>query len=190
MKNSINNIPLKLLLAAYSISIFSQGILSPIYAFFVLNIGGGVLETAYSMALFSILTGIITILIYKTTWSHIYRKEFLVWGWFLWMISLLMYCCMSTITALCISQILCALGSAFSTSAFDAEYSESASHNLAFGWALFEGFTNIASGVATLLAGMLAAHYGLQFLMLCMAIFATASFGIIFYYSYIFKRKT
>lgn len=190
MKNNINNTSLKLLLAAYSISIFSLGILSPIYAFFVLELGGGILETAYSMALFSIVTGIITILIYKTTWSRIYRKEFLVWGWFLWMVSLLMYCCMTSIVTLCVSQILGALGNAFSASAFDAEYSESASKNLAFGWALFEGFTSITSGIAMLFAGLLASYYGLQFLMLCVGIFATLSFAIIYYYSYIYKKST
>lgn len=183
------NAKLKLLLYAYSTAIFSQGILSPIYAFFVLDIGGGVFEAAYTLALFSIITGIVTILIYKMKWSHSYRKEYLVWGWLLWTISLLMYCCMSSIFTLCISQVLSALGNAFSTAAYDAEFSDAAYPDIASGWAWFEGMTNIASGVAALFAGIFATYLGLGFLMICVAIFASLSFAMIYYYSYVKKHE-
>lgn len=179
---------LKLLLYAYSTAIVAQGILSPIYAFFVLDLGGGIFEAATTVALFSIITGIVTILIYQTDWSYTYRKECLVWGWLLWTISLLMYCCMSSIFLLCVSQVLSALGNAFSTAAYDAEFSDASHPNLASGWAWFEGMTNIASGIAALFAGLLVGHFGLGFLMICVAIFATISFGIIYYYSYIKKQ--
>ncbi len=183
----MNKNNLRILISAYSASIFSQGILSPIYAFFVLKIGGGILETAYSTALFSIVTGIVTILIYRTKWSRKYEKECLVWGWFLWTASLLMYCCITSIIALCISQVLNALGNAFSQAAFDVEYAKVTHSDPAHGWSWFEGATNITSGIASLFTGILALYFGLQFLMICMSIFATISFLIIYYYSYVKK---
>lgn len=182
------NAGLKLLLYAYSTAIFSQGILSPIYAFFVLELGGGIFEAATTVALFSIVTGVVTILIYQTDISHTYRKEYLVWGWLLWTISSLMYCCMNSIFHLCVSQVLNALGSAFSTAAYDAEFSDASHPNIASGWAWFEGATNIAAGIAALFAGFFASYFGLAFLMFWVAVFATLSFGIIYYYAYIQKQ--
>lgn len=178
---------LKILLYAYATSTFSLGIVEPVYAFFVQKLGGGILETAWSIALFSIVTGIVTIGIYKTSWSHRYRKEFLVWGWFVWLISLLMYCCMTTVPLLFVSQVLGAFGSALSTAAFDAEYAEIADNQLT-AWALFEGYTSIASGVASLGAGIVVYHYGLQILMISMAAVAAISFVLIFYYGYMCDR--
>lgn len=180
----MNHSALKLLLYAYSTSTFSLGILAPVYAFFIQKLGGGILETAWSMALFSIVTGTITIVIYKIPASHTHRKELLVFGWFLWLLSVLMYCCMNSLFILYMSQFLGALGSALSGAAFDAEYSDVAQENILDAWAMYEGFTSIASGVASIVAGVIAHYYGLHVLMVCMSLVAILSFGMIFYYGY------
>lgn len=177
-----------LLIYAYAASIFASGILTPIYAFFVQKIGGGILETCSAVAIFSIITGIVTLLIYKTTWSRTYQKECLLIGWCLWLISVCMYCCISSLTILFISQILNGLGNALSTSAYDAEYSEQTANDLAGGWSIFEGVTNIFSGIAALMGGLIVSNYGFQVLMWCMTGLATVSFGLILYYVYREKR--
>ncbi len=175
---------INLLAYAYAISVFSQGILMPIYAFFIQKIGGGILETAWAIGLFSILTGVITLLLSKTELSHTHRKEFLCGGWFLWLMSVMMYCCVNTIKTLFLSQILSALGSALSNPAYAAEYSEQSKDDLSGGWGKLEGLMSIFYGIASLVGGYVATSYGFEVLMWCMSFTATISFALIFYYSY------
>src|SRR3990167_10694900 len=94
---------LNLLVYAYATSMFSSGILTPIYAFFIKKIGGGILETSCAISLFSIISGIVALLIYRTKWSHTYQQECLCIGWFLWLISIFMYCYITTLTMLFLS---------------------------------------------------------------------------------------
>lgn len=180
----MNQSALKLLLYAYSTSTFSVGALAPVYAFFIQELGGGILETAWSMALFSIVTGLITIVVYKIPASHTYRRELLSLGWFLWLISTLMYCCMNSLSILYLSQLLGALGSALSGATFDAEYSEMAGDNVLDAWAMYEGVTSITTGIASILAGIIAHYFGLGVLMICMSGIGMVSFVMVFHYMY------
>ncbi len=180
---------LTLLIAAYSISTFSQGILAPIYAFFVLKIGGGILETSLAFALFSIVTGVATILIYRTKASRTYQKEFLCFGWFLWVISIIMYFFVTNIYTLFLTEVLSALGSAISSPAYSAEYSKQTLDDLSGGWAIHDGVSTIFYGIAGLSGGFIASQFGFPTLILFMTILATTSFFIILYYSYNIKTS-
>ena len=175
---------LYLLTLAYAFSTFASGILMPIYAFFVQKIGGGILETAWAMALYSILTGFGTILIHKTTWSHTYRKHLLWGGWLIWLISMIIYLVMQNVVALYISQILNALGDAICGPVFDAEFSKKIEENLSGGWAMFEGTISISEGIASILGGSIASYYGFEALLYCVITVAMISFLLIAYYSY------
>lgn len=175
---------LRILLYAYSASIFSSGILVPIYAFFVQKIGGGIFEASSTMAISYIFTGIATLLIFRTKWSHIYQKECLIIGWLFWLISISMYCYITNIAMLFISQCFNGMGNALSASTYDAEYSKQASNNLVHGWSIWEGTINIFSGIAAVAGGFIVTHYGFDALMLCMTSIATASFLSIVYYVY------
>lgn len=174
---------LRLLIAAYSISTFSQGILAPIYAFFVERIGGGILETSFAVALFSIVTGVSTILIYQTKSSRIYQREFLCVGWFLWVMSVIMYFFVTNIYTLFLTEVLGALGSAISNPAYDAEYSKQTMHDLSGGWAMNEGVSTIFYGIACLSGGVIASYFGFTALLVSMTILASLSFFMILYYS-------
>ncbi len=185
---TIKKINLYIIAFAYAFSTFSQGILMPVYAFFVQKIGGGILETSWAIALFSMVTGIMMLFIFQTPWSKTYQKECLLGGWLLWLISLILYCCINTTTMLFISQILNGVGNAFSTPAYDAEYSEQAADNLGAGWGLYEGITSIFYGIAALMGGLIAASYGFLILFYWMIFFAALSFALIVYYVYIQKK--
>lgn len=174
---------LRLLIAAYSISTFSQGILAPIYAFFVENIGGGILETSFAVAIFSIVSGTCTILIYQTKSSRIYQKEFLCFGWLLWVASVVMYFFVQNIYMLFLTEVLSALGSAISNPAYDAEYSKLTMHDLSGGWAMNEGVSTIFYGIACLSGGVIGSYFGFNVLLLFMTLLASISFFMILYYS-------
>lgn len=169
---------------AYAFSTFAQGILVPIYAFFVQKMGGGLLETSWAIALYSIITGTGTILIHKTKWAHKNRRFCLWGGWFLWLLSIGVYFIMKNILMLYISQILNGIGDALSVPAFDAEFSDKVSKDLSGGWAFFEGTISIFQGIAAILGGFIATWYGFDVLIYCVMGFAALSFSMIAYYSY------
>lgn len=183
---------LYLITFAYAFSTFAQGILTPIYAFFVQKIGGGILETSWALAVYSIITGLGTIFIHKAPWSHLYKKHFLWGGWFLWLLSVAVYFKMNNSFLLYLSQLLNGLGTALSEPVFDAEFSKRIAADPSGGWAFFEGVTNIFSGVAAIIGGFIASMYGFKTLIYCMFGVATISFFLIVYYSHnqIFKDKT
>ncbi len=175
---------LYLIIFAYAFSTFAQGIIVPIYAFFVQKIGGGLLETSWAISIYSITTGVLTILIHKTKWSHKNRKLCLWLGWFLWLLSVGIYFIMKNIFMLYISQILNAIGDSMAQPAFDAELSEIVSDDLSGGWALFDGTISIFSGIAALLGGFIATYYGFGVLINCVITMAAISFSMIAYYTY------
>ena len=175
---------LYLITLAYACATFGSGLLLPIYAFFVQKIGGGIVETSWAIALFSIVMGVTILAIAQTKWSHVYRKECLLVGWFIWLLGLILYCYIRDITMLFIAQILNGLGNALSSPAFDAELSEQASDDLSGGWGILEGVTSIFSGLAAIIGGYLTSRYGFDTLFAFMIGTSSFSFILILYYFY------
>jgi hypothetical protein len=171
-----------ILLLSYSFSSFSGGILGPIYAYFVQKVGGGILETAGSVAAFSIAGGITTFIITRLNRTQKYNMWLLGVGWFLWLLSVMGYACIDNVPKLFIAEILSGLGSALSTPVFDAEFSHESSHNLLIGWGDFEAITSIISGIAALVGGAVAYYFGFQALIYLMILTAIASFIVLLYY--------
>ena len=173
---------LYLLTFAYAFSTFSEGIFMPIYAFFVQKIGGGLLETSWAISFYSIVTGIGTILVHKTRWSHNNRMQCLIMGWFLWILGIAVYFSMKTVFVLFIAQFLNGLGNALAEPAFDAEFSKKIAEDPSSGWAFFEGTISIFSGLASFIGGLLATWYGFDALLYCVIFTACVSFLLILYY--------
>lgn len=181
---------LYLITFAYATSTFASGILMPIYAFFVQKIGGGILETSYAIALYSIIMGIATMLLHKTTWSQKHPLTLLCLGWFLWLVSMGMYLIIKSTGTLYVSQLINGIGDAMSGPAFNAEFSKEAADDLAGGWALYQGVTSIFSGIASIAGGFIATIYGFDILLYYVIAIATLSFFLILYYSYTKKRTS
>lgn len=169
----------KLLLWAYNFSTISTGILGPIYAYFVMKVGGGILETAYSMAIFSIASGSATLLATRSGLYHKYKVECLYTGWLMWVLGTISYLFIDSVTTLLIAEILNGLGSALSNPIFDAEYSQAASADLVTGWGDFEGLTNILTGLSALVGGAIAHHFGFKMLIYLIIFTAIISFAIL-----------
>lgn len=167
---------------AYAFSTFTQGILTPLYAFFVQKIGGGILEASWAIGTYSVVTGLCTIILHRTASGHGYRERFLWGGWFLWLIGVAIYFVMYNVYLLYLSQLFNALGTAMAEPVFDAEFSEKVASDPAGGWAFFEGITNVFSGVASILGGIIASWYGFDTLINYMIGCATLSFFLIVYY--------
>jgi MFS family permease len=175
---------LYLIIAAYAASSFSQGIFTPVYAFFIQKIGGGIMETSWAIGVYSMVTGIGTILIHKTEWSERNRLTLLWVGWFFWLLSVAVYFIMTNIYLMYLSQVLGALGVAIEEPIFNAELSRQASSNLSRGWALFGGMTEIFTGIAAIFGGIITKYYGFEVLIHSMIAIAFVSFVMIITYIY------
>ena len=82
-----------------------------------------------------------------------------------------------------ISQLLNALGDALYEPVFDSEYAEQVASDPCAGWAFFNGTTSIFSGVASMIGGIIATHFGFDILLYCVMAFGTLSFMLIVYYT-------
>lgn len=171
-----------IILWSYALSMFSDGILVPIYAFFVQKVGGGILETAGAVSAFAIVAGTTTILITRKPWSAQHKLRFLWAGWLIWLLGVISYLFIYNVETLFVAAILTGFGNALANPALDAEFSEATSGDSFAGWGSFEGINSIVSGVAALLGGVVVIRFGFDTLIYGMIVTASASFGVLVYY--------
>lgn len=173
----------KLLIMSYGISTFSEGVLMPIYAIFVQDIGGDILEASGAISIFLFVSGLTTILIHRSDWSQRHRIKLMVYGWLLWVIGIGGYFFIFNIYTLFGIQIVVALGNAIANPAFDAELDDNINKkNKSYSWGIFEGIQDIANSIAAILGGIIASFFGFRVLIAFMFITAVISFFIILYY--------
>lgn len=176
----------KILVSAYVASVFSEGIILPIYAIFVQKIGGDILEASGAMATFLVVEGVFTILVHRLRWSHEHRFILLIGGWVIWLIGIISYLLISNVFMLFATQVFTALGNAIADPAFDRELARHTDKKMEeFEWGIFEGANSIMSGVAAILGGIIAATYG--FTVLIYFMISTASISLITILLYIHR---
>jgi MFS family permease len=177
------NLLYKLLIASYATSMFSEGIILPIYAVFVQNIGGDILDASSAMAVFLITEGIFTFLVHKSKWVQRHRIPVMVAGWAIWVIGIASYLAVSSIATLFATQILTAIGNALADPIFDQELANHTDKKSEeFEWGFFEGINSIVQGFGALLGGLVAAIFGFKTLLSVMALTATLSLALILVY--------
>lgn len=180
----------RILLLSYLISTFSEGIILPIYAIFVQGIGGSILDAGLALGIFLSCEGIFTFLIHRKTRKHEKRLHFMFYGWFIWLIGILMYLVVSNKWTLFGAQILLAIGNATADPIYDEEFASNArkNKNREREWGLFEGGISFVSGLSAIAGGIVASFFGIRVLIYVMAITATISFLMIFFYMKKVKR--
>jgi predicted MFS family arabinose efflux permease len=177
------NILFRLLITAYGLSTFSEGIIVPIYAIFVQKIGGDILEASGAVAIFYVVCGLTTLIVHRLEWSQKNRITLMTWGWLLWLVGIATYFLISNIATLFIAQILTALGNAVADPAFDAELEDSTTKDKeSYEWGLFEALKDIFQGVAAFIGGFVAGVFGFNALITIMVATATISFLMIVLY--------
>ena len=170
----------RILVAAYSLSTCSEGILMPIYAVFVQKIGGGILDAAGAVATFYIVMGLAELVIFKQKFSHKYRLHLMVGGWIVWLIGIFTYLFIRSVPILFVAQVLTALGNAIADPAFDAELSERTDEGIQeYEWGAFEASKDIFQGIAAIVGGLVVFAFGFNILVIAMVISATVSFSLI-----------
>ncbi|MEK6937338.1 MAG: MFS transporter [Nanoarchaeota archaeon] len=170
---------LKILLLAFCFSSFAFSMLSPIYAIFVEEIGGGILEASYAIAIFTFSSGVLIYLVSRLEDKVKHLEYLLSLGYLVNAIAFLSYVFVSKPVHLYFVEILFGIGIAVLSPVFDGLYSK----NLDKGkyvseWGDWEALGYLIGSLSALSGGFLTAKFGFKTLFLVMFFLSLVAFLI------------
>lgn len=154
---------IKILLMISVLFSMASGLFGPIYAVFVEQIGGDLLDAGGAYAAFSISTGILLLVMSKWEDRMKHQEKMVVLGYFLNCLGFVGYIFVSNPLELFIVQIVFGISTAIATPAYDGLYSKYCEKNhLTWTWGLWETSYFIVVGVAAFLGGAIAQFWGFK----------------------------
>lgn len=165
--------PTRILLTTQMIAVGAAGMLTPIYAIYVQKIGGDIIEAAGAWTIFSIVSGVLTILFGRLTDKVREPEYFIVAGFFVAAAGYFGYTLVQNPLHLFIVQIVLGVSVALMTPAHDALYTEHLDGGrFASEWGFWEGMWNITEAVTAFIGGLIVASFGFKILFIAMALLA------------------
>jgi len=162
---------LKILLLTSVLFFLAGGLLGPIYAVFVQEIGGDLLTAGTAYSIFAIATGILIYLISKIENRMKHIEVFVTLGYGIKSIGFLGYLLITSPIHLFIVQIIMGIGEAILTPAYDGLYTKHIQKGkTVYEWGVWESLTWITVGIAAIIGGFVAKVYGFQVLFVFMLI--------------------
>ena len=148
-------------------------LLAPIYAIFIKNIGGTLLDASVTIGFYAILKGIFYFVFRNLKESKFSRKFMISFGYFIFFISYMMYLFASNVTHILIIQGLLAFGEVIINPSWSAVIANALTKGKERSiYSDFYGYRSIAEGGAAILGGVLATQLGFNVLFCLMAGFA------------------
>lgn len=174
MVNTKNKVYYYLLYASLLAS-FADSLFGPLYAVFVQNIGGGILDVGNTIALYSITTGILIIAAGKI--SDSVSKELLAFiGFGISALGTIGYLFIETSTQLYLLQLIFALSTALLTAPLSALFAKHiGKENSGFLWALQGGGEKILAGLGLLGGTFITYRFGFVAVFVCISIIQVAA---------------
>lgn len=173
----IHKTSIKILITVSTLLVFLTGLFAPFYALFVEKIGGGIEIAGLSWAVFSIVSGVM-ILLLRSWESTIHQKRrIMIGGLFLRSFSFLLFLFINSFLDLILVQVLIGVSIALINPSYDALFTKHTSEDKAISdWGAWEGLTSIASGLASVTGGYAIKYYGYEAVFIPMAVitFCTA----------------
>jgi DHA2 family methylenomycin A resistance protein-like MFS transporter len=151
----------------------SLGLLGPIYALFVTDIGGDVLNASWAYAVYMASAGVVTYILGKWEDHYNHKEKFIFVGYLVLSMGCLSYLFVASQAMLLFTQALLGLGIAIAAPSFDALYAlHTTKHKEASEWAMWESLNNIVLAVSAVLGGYIVSLYGFDSLFIVMAVLA------------------
>ena len=167
---------LKILLLSSFFITLSAGLLGPIYAVFVEEIGGNLLTAGTAAAIFSISSGVLIYLLGRWEDKIKHQENILVIGRILTFVGITGYLFVKSPAHLFIVEIFLGISTAISTPAFDSLYSKNLSKGkFASQWGTWEAMYAIAAGIAAIIGGYIAQEFGFKILFIIMSVLSLIS---------------
>ena len=166
----------KVLLYASFFGHFAFGLLAPIYAIYVKNIGGSILDIGIAYAIFSIITGLFILFFSRTLFFQKNVRKMIIIGYFLMAICYFIYIFIGNPIQLFIVQIILGVGVGILEIAWDSIFSVSLSEEQAIkNWSIWSGSTNIVLGISAIIGSIIIFYFSFTLLFILMTIFSIIS---------------
>jgi len=162
---------LKILILADAWANLALGMIGPIYAIFVEQIGGDILDVGWAYFAFTFTSGAVLYLI--SVWENkvLYKEKLVVIGYAVNTIGCLLYFFTSTQFMLLITQVVLGIGVALVSPAFDALYSHFVkTKEEASDWGAWEAMGYMVAAIASLLGSFVVSNFGFKYLFVCMTV--------------------
>lgn len=184
MKKQIFNKALKILLVTNGLILIAGAMIGPIYALFVEQIGGDLLDASVAGGLFALTAGIVSLLFGRLS-DEIRHSDFvLIFGYCLIGLGFLLYLFVDSVLFLFAVQILIGIGEAIYAPAFDKLYSI----NLINGkggaeWGVYESLDYFTTASGALIGGFIATKFGFNAIFIMMAALCYISASYLYFLS-------
>ena len=180
------NRPLKILLSTSSLIMLAGAMLGPIYALFVEEIGGDLLDASITGGVFALAAGITTLISGRFSDKIKENELIIVVGYIIMGIGFMSYTVVHSIWTLLIVQAIIGFGAAIYGPAFDAVYSKYLDKKqLGRQWGAWESMAYFTTAAGAFLGGLIVTGFGFNVLFIIMA---TMSFMSALYI-YLLPRK-
>lgn len=181
------NRPLKILLVADSLILLASAMLGPIYAIFVGEIGGDLLDAGYAFAVFSIAAGMTAYASGKYSDKTGSEELVVLVGYVILGISFFAYTLVNSVSTLLIVQVIGGLGTAIYSPSFSSLYSKHLDlHKEASEWGAWEVTYYFSTALGALAGGKIVTLFGFDVLFVIMGFLCFVSA----IYIYLLPKRT
>ncbi len=158
-----------ILLVTNSLILVSRAMIGPIYALFVKEIGGSLLDASYAFGIFALVAGIVTLLSGKYTDKIKENELIIVFGYITVAIGFFGYLFVNSFLSLLIIQVIIGFGEAVYAPAFDAIYSKHLDRDkMGEGWGLWEALNYFTAAFGAVGGGILVTFFGFNIIFIIM----------------------
>ena len=166
---------IKILLLSSTITTFLTGLFAPFYVLYVEKLGGDIEKAGTSLAVFSIVSGVLVLAFSVWETSVKNKKNLYISGLLLRAIVFMLYIFIDSYYTLLLAQFLLGISSALVNPSFDALFTEHLTKEKVIAeWGGWEGLTAIATGAAAFVGPYLIVSFGFGFVFTTMAVITTS----------------
>lgn len=172
---------IRILLVTNGFILVATAMLGPIYALFVEEIGGNLLDASYAYGFFALAAGITTLISGKYADKLKENELIIVFGYGIMGLAFFGYTFVNSVVSLLVVQVIIGIGEAIYLPAFDAVYSKHLDgRKSGREWGAWEAinFFTIAFGAVT--GGLLVTFFGFKAIFVIMGLLCLASAIYIF----------
>lgn len=172
---------IKILLTTSIFSNLAGGLFGPIYALFVKEIGGDILNAGAAWAIYLIFTGLFTIIFSNSLAARFSKENLIFTGYFLHAVGTFGFLLVDDPIMLFIVQAYQGLTIALLNPAWDAVFSLALDKKKELKeWSLWEGTVPIVRGIAALLGSYIAFQFSFKTLFFIMGLLALTASAVSF----------
>jgi MFS family permease len=165
------NLALKILLATNALVLMAGAMLGPIYALFVSQVGGSLMDAGIAGGIFALAAGLTTLVSGKFSDEVKENELIIVAGYLIMALGYLLYFWVSSIWFLFAVQFIIGIGEAIYVPAFDAVYSTHLDRGKeGTQWGGWESMSYFTAAAGAFIGGALATWFGFKILFLIMAV--------------------